>query len=133
VPEVAAPGTVEAHDRPAAVSAVERRSGLTEIAVGTSGHPGDETYPFRDALGTHVRDRPGYVRSMNEARAVLQRLRRIEVLEGEGAPARALLAEVHALVKEADAWLAVEGSGTEGAEAALECCREALAEPAVAR
>ena len=70
---------------------------------------------------------------MDEARAVLRRLRRIEVLEAEGAPARALLAEVHALVDEANAWLAVEESGTARAEAALEGCREALAEPAAAR
>ena len=70
---------------------------------------------------------------MDEARAVLQRLRRIEMLEREGAPARSLLAEVRALLEEADAWLAVEGAGTEGAEAALERCREALAEPAVVR
>jgi hypothetical protein len=70
---------------------------------------------------------------MDEARAVLERLRRIEVLEREGAPARSLLAEVHALVEEADAWLAVEGPGTELADAALESCRAALVEPAAAR
>jgi hypothetical protein len=55
------------------------------------------------------------------------------VFEREGAPARSLLAEVHALVEEADAWLAVEGSGTALAEAGLESCREALVEPALAR
>ena len=51
---------------------------------------------------------------MDEARAVLRRLSRIEALEREGAPPRSLLAEVHALL----------------AEAALERCRDALAEPA---
>lgn len=70
---------------------------------------------------------------MDEARAVLQRLRRIEVLEREGAPAQSLLAEVHALLDEAEAWLGAEGTGTEPAEAVLERCREALTEPAVAR
>jgi hypothetical protein len=70
---------------------------------------------------------------MDEARAVLERLRRIEVLEREGAPPRTLLAEVHALLDEADAWLAAEGAGTQLGEAALERCRDALAQPAVAR
>jgi hypothetical protein len=70
---------------------------------------------------------------MDEALAVLERLRRIEALEREGAPDRSLLAEVRALLVEADAWLAAESSGTERAEAALERCRDALAEPAVAR
>ncbi len=128
---VAAPGAVEARDRSAAVPAVECRSRLAEIAVWTGGHAGDETYPFRDDVGTHARDGHGYVRAMDEARAVLERLRRIEVLEREGAPARSLLAEVHALVDEAAAWFAAEGPGTERAEAALERCREALAQPAV--
>jgi hypothetical protein len=70
---------------------------------------------------------------MDEARAVLERLRRIEALEREGAPDRSLLAEVRALLVEADAWLAVECYGTARAEAALGRCREALAGPAVAR
>jgi hypothetical protein len=70
---------------------------------------------------------------MDEARAVLERLRRIEVLEAEGAPARSLLAEVRALLDEAEAWLAAEAPGTERPQAALERCRAALAEPAVAR
>jgi hypothetical protein len=70
---------------------------------------------------------------MDEARAVLERLRRIELLEREGAPARSLLAEVHALLEEADAWLAVEESGTERAETAVDRCWAALAGPAVIR
>jgi hypothetical protein len=69
---------------------------------------------------------------MDEARQVLQRLRRIEALEREGAGARPLLAEVRALLDEAEVWLAAEGGG-EGAEAALERCRAALAGPAVVR
>ena len=72
---------------------------------------------------------------MDEARAVLRRLRRIEALEREGAPARWLLAEVHALVEEAEAWASAEGSGTEFAATALARCRDALgeAEPRVTR
>jgi hypothetical protein len=70
---------------------------------------------------------------MDEARAVMRRLGRIEALEREGAPVRSLLAEVHALLAEAEAWAAAERSGVESAEAALERCREALAEPAVAQ
>jgi hypothetical protein len=67
---------------------------------------------------------------MDEAKAVLRRLGRIEALEREGAPARSLLAEVHALLAEAEAWVASERGGTEAAEAALGRARAALAEPA---
>ena len=67
---------------------------------------------------------------MDEARAVLHRLSRIEALEREGAPPRSLLAEVHALLLEAEAWVACERGRAEGAEAALERCRDALAQPA---
>jgi hypothetical protein len=70
---------------------------------------------------------------MDEARAVLHRLARIDALEREGAPARSLLAEVHALVEEADAWIAAEGGGAEAAVEALDRCRAALMEPATAR
>ena len=68
---------------------------------------------------------------MDEARAVLRRLSRIEALEREGgASPRSLLAEVHALLVEAEAWTAAERGGTELAEAALERCRDALSAPA---
>ena len=67
---------------------------------------------------------------MDEARAVLRRLSRIEALEREGAPPRSLLADVHALLAEAEAWTAAERGGIELAAAALERCRDALAEPA---
>jgi hypothetical protein len=70
---------------------------------------------------------------MDEARAVLRRLERIEALEREGAPARSLLAEVHALVEEAAAWVAAEPGGEEAAGAALDRCRAALFEPAALR
>ena len=69
---------------------------------------------------------------MDEARAVLRRLDRIETLEREGAPARSMLAEVHALLAEAEAWVAAEREGTAAAEAALGRAREALAQPAAA-
>jgi hypothetical protein len=69
---------------------------------------------------------------MDEARAVLRRLGRIEALEREGAPPRCLLAEVHALLEEAEAWAASERGGAQDAEAALERCRDALAAPAAA-
>ena len=64
---------------------------------------------------------------MDEARAVLRRLRRIEALEREHAPARWLLAEVHALVEEAEAWVSAESAETDLAEKALVRCRSALA------
>ena len=65
---------------------------------------------------------------MDEARAVLRRLDRIEVLERKGAPARSLLAEVHALLAEAEAWVASERGETDAAETALGRVREALAQ-----
>jgi hypothetical protein len=68
---------------------------------------------------------------MDEARAVLRRLGRIEALEREGAPPRSVLAEVHALLAEAEIWAAAERGGVDLVGAALERCREALAEPAV--
>jgi hypothetical protein len=68
---------------------------------------------------------------MDEARAVMVRLGRIEALEREGAPPRSLLAEVRALLEEAEAWVASERGGTGAAEAALERCRDALTAPAV--
>jgi hypothetical protein len=67
---------------------------------------------------------------MDEARAVLRRLSRIEALDREGAPARSLLAEVHALLEEAEAWVTCERRGAEAAGAALDRCRDALAQPA---
>jgi hypothetical protein len=70
---------------------------------------------------------------MEEARAVLRRLARIEALEREGALPTSVLAEVHALLTEAEAWVAAERGGAELAEAAVARCRDALAEPAVVR
>lgn len=56
---------------------------------------------------------------------MIVRLRRIEALEDEGAPARAILAEVHELLREAEEWLVTESEGADVAEAALARCREA--------
>jgi len=46
---------------------------------------------------------------MDEARAVLARLERIETLDRDGAAAPALLAELRELVREATEWAEVEG------------------------
>jgi hypothetical protein len=62
---------------------------------------------------------------MDEARAVIQRLNRIEALERERAPASTLLAELRELVREAEEWVRVEHE-PERAAAAVERCKEAL-------
>lgn len=46
---------------------------------------------------------------MDEARAVLERLERIEAMDRAGADAPLLLAELRALVREATEWAEVEG------------------------
>ncbi len=63
---------------------------------------------------------------MDEARAVLERLERIEALEANGAPAAVLLDEVRGLLADAEVWVRAEPAGTDVAETALERCREAL-------
>ena len=73
---------------------------------------------------------------VDEAHAVLTRLRRIEALERENALPATLLAELRELVLEAERWLAAEGwlerEPDEHARAvdALDRCRAALAEAA---
>jgi hypothetical protein len=62
---------------------------------------------------------------MDEARAVLRRLERIESLEQHDAPARELLAELRVLVREAETWLRAEPE-PQGAVEALAGCRDAL-------
>jgi hypothetical protein len=66
---------------------------------------------------------------MDEARAVLARLDRIEALEREGAPPGVLLEELRGLVQEAEAWTRQEGG--ERAKEAVERCASALAAAAV--
>ena len=60
---------------------------------------------------------------MDEARAVMHRLERIEALEREGAGPQQLLAEVRELLREGEAWLETEREGNELAADALERCR----------
>jgi hypothetical protein len=60
---------------------------------------------------------------MDEARAVIERLARIEALEREGAPPRSVLAEVRELLREGEAWLEAEHEGTDLAVDALARCR----------
>jgi hypothetical protein len=61
---------------------------------------------------------------MNEADAVLRRLERIEALDREGAHPKTVLAELRALVCEAEAWVRVEGDGR-SAEA-VDAMKEAM-------
>ncbi len=66
---------------------------------------------------------------MEEARAVLQRLQRIELLDRERADPRTVLAELRELVREAEAWVRVEGD--DRAQAAVDRCKEAMADEIV--
>ena len=68
---------------------------------------------------------------MEEARKVVERLARIEALEAERADPRAILAELRALVGEAEAWVRVERD-SDGALEAIDRCRQALKGGAVA-
>ncbi|MDQ3122634.1 MAG: hypothetical protein M3Q59_08885 [Actinomycetota bacterium] len=62
---------------------------------------------------------------MDEARAVLERLERIEALDRSGAGRAALLPELRALLGEAEAWSSTEG-GDAGGDA-VDGLRSALA------
>jgi hypothetical protein len=62
---------------------------------------------------------------MDEARAVIERLERIEALDRDQAPARALLDELRELVTEAEAWVRAERPGAR-AESAVEHVRALL-------
>ena len=66
---------------------------------------------------------------MDEARAVIDRLNRIEALDRERASASTLLAELRELVREAEVWARREGD--ERAELAVERCKEAMADEIV--
>jgi hypothetical protein len=61
---------------------------------------------------------------MDEARAVIDRLDRIERLERAGADPGTLLDELRGLVRDAEAWARVDGDAR--AAAAVERCDEAL-------
>jgi hypothetical protein len=56
---------------------------------------------------------------MDEARAVLARLERIEALDRAGAPPREVLEELRHLVREAEEWARVDGDGRALAAAQL--------------
>jgi hypothetical protein len=66
---------------------------------------------------------------MEEARRVLERLERIEVLEREGAAPAAVLVELRGLLADAEAWVRVEGGDAAGD--AVERLRNALVRDAV--
>jgi hypothetical protein len=63
---------------------------------------------------------------MDEARRLLARLERIEALERANALPAALLAEVRALVGEAEAWAGAEPGAPESALQAVVRCRQML-------
>jgi hypothetical protein len=69
---------------------------------------------------------PSYRRYVDEARAVIDRLERIELLERDGAPPAVMLEELRGLVHDAEAWVRIEGD--ERACAAVERCGSALAQ-----
>jgi hypothetical protein len=66
------------------------------------------------------------VNAVEQARAVLDRLERIDALRRADAPAGVLLGEVRSLLSEAEAWAAKDRPGPR-AEEAIGRCREALA------
>ena len=63
---------------------------------------------------------------VDQARAVIDRLERIEALRRGDAPAGVLLGEVRSLLAEAEAWAEADRPGERALEA-LERCREAVA------
>jgi len=67
---------------------------------------------------------------MEEAKRVLERLQRIELLRRQAAPPGELLVELRALLREGQAWAASEGPPAAGAEPSLrrlECALGAVA------
>jgi hypothetical protein len=68
---------------------------------------------------------------MDEARMVQARLERIEALDGQGAPPGLLLAELRALVGEAEQWARRERD-PRAAAAAARCARALVAHETVA-
>jgi hypothetical protein len=67
---------------------------------------------------------------MEESRAVLERLERIEALDRAGADRPELLTELRALLGEAEAWSRAEGG--DAGECAVERLRSALAPETIA-
>ena len=69
------------------------------------------------------------MKAVDQARAVLTRLERIDALKQAAAPAGVLLDEVRELLSEAEAWVAADRPG-ETAELALARSRKAFVEGA---
>jgi hypothetical protein len=67
---------------------------------------------------------------MDESKAVLERLQRIEALDRAGAGTFELLRELRALLGEAEAWSKVEGG--DAGETAVDGLRSALAREMIA-
>jgi hypothetical protein len=67
---------------------------------------------------------------MEESRAVLERLQRIEALDRAGAGTSELLHELRALVREAEEWSRTEGG--DAGEGAVEGLRRALSRDMIA-
>lgn len=67
---------------------------------------------------------------MEEARHVLERLRRIEALDRSSAPSGELLAELRTLVLEAETWLRAEPEPGPAADALARCAAALDAERA---
>ena len=87
------------------------------------------TTAWREGV-THACALPGYGRSVDEARAVLERLERIEALDRRGAARAELLTELRALLVEAEAWSRIEGG--EAGECAVDGLRSALTRDMIA-
>lgn len=65
-----------------------------------------------DTLPTQTRaNLPATVDHMDEARAVMDRLERIESLERDGASPAAMLEELRGLVRDAERWVRIDGDG----------------------
>jgi hypothetical protein len=73
----------------------------------------------------------GYVRGVDESRAILERLERIETLDRRGASSAAILGELRALLGEAEAWSRAEGG--EDAKRAVDALRSAFARDMIER
>jgi hypothetical protein len=63
---------------------------------------------------------------MDEARAVLARLDRVEALDRAHAPLEVLLDELRRLLVEAEAWTRVEAAADAAADAAIDRLRDAV-------
>jgi hypothetical protein len=70
--------------------------------------------------------RTGTVERVEEARAVLARLERIEALDLRDAGPDVVLAELRSLLREAEAWVRAENGRADPAGDALERCRQML-------